>query len=78
MGLAGLSMGLRMTGKESREGGVAMETGIGRASRRPGSHMKRRRRPRALPERLLYCIGHVVLGVLAHSRRIRAANDSDG
>ncbi len=55
-----------------------MEAGIGRASRRPGSHAKRRRQPRALPERLLYCIGHVVLGVLAHSRRIRAANDSDG
>jgi len=40
--------------------------------------MKRRRRPSAFPERLLYCVGHVVVGVLARARRIRAANDSDG
>lgn len=78
MKLTGLSMGLSRAVEESREGGAAMETGIGRASRRPGSHPKRRRQPRALPERLLYCIGHVVVGVLARARRIRAANDSDG
>jgi len=55
-----------------------METGIEKASRRPRVHMKRQRRPDAFPQQLLYCIGHVVVGVLARTRRIRAANDSDG